>query len=668
MRALALLTAVGLSATSLAWRDYTHAALTVFSLQHVGGGLSVPILDRNLFKTDTIYPLRMNSMMESSTLLYAFMEGSISQDCDFPFSWGLICVNHFYNPLDNSGLSDIAPGFLTQNSMSWAYNGYANSDTWVNARQRYYEALTASTPLQRKAAAQEMFYDLGNVAHLIQDLAQPQHSRNDAHMDESSGGYGIEHFADREFGTLGAVRAIYPASNPPVDAFYPTGSLVVRQIDQSIPEEFQWLWDTEDYIGQENFVSARLPFSTYPRPLLNGLAEVVNFHFVTTDTVFSSANVLRLSDGRKIPHFQSYFFDQGLHFDSQRVFMHPTAEEWGVPGLASQLWPGDIRSSVGQGWALESQPTMEVKSPLTTSNGGYASVSMSWRDSLGGFRKGQFFFRDSDYRNICKAVLPYAIDYTAYMIGMFFRGDIQASSLQRPISDAMHRLTVNNLTENGRYGVLGSGQFLILQTNPSGQRSHRQVVNVEPPGPISYGQSARLSFFPKPWLGEQFIVAFRGAMGTEVDGIAATKMFRVTQDALEAVIDTTTESSQVYANKNGVRYVTYRGEEVSLDSSFNGEATLPVFSDGSVSFQVKNLTMTDKRVQLYGSNRSARGTLRVYLGDRTDNVGATLQSDVVRLTFVGTYIDVVGGECRWESQLGKETKGYVTPICSMTQG
>ena len=157
-------------------------------------------------------------------------------------------------------------------------------------------------------------------------------------------------------------------------------------------------------------------------------------------------------------------------------------------------------------------------------------------------------------------------------------------------------------------------------------------------------------------------------MGTEVDGIAATKMFRVTQDALEAVIDTTTESSQVYANKNGVRYVTYRGEEVSLDSSFNGEATLPVFSDGSVSFQVKNLTMTDKRVQLYGSNRSARGTLRVYLGDRTDNVGATLQSDVVRLTFVGTYIDVVGGECRWESQLGKETKGYVTPICSMTQG
>ena len=50
------------------------------------------------------------------------------------------------------------------------------------AAQKYYEALTAPDPTSRLAAESLMWQSLGHVAHHIEDMAQPQHVRNEPHL------------------------------------------------------------------------------------------------------------------------------------------------------------------------------------------------------------------------------------------------------------------------------------------------------------------------------------------------------------------------------------------------------------------------------------------------------------------------------------------------------
>jgi len=508
----AVITSFALGTSAFAWRDNVHRALALFSLQHLTGGYGHPDLDRNLFKTDSIYPLRMHSPAGLGTYLSAFADGCVSQDCEDLFGSGLISLNHFYNPITNSGLTDLAPGFLTTNSMKWAYRGYANFDSWVSARQRYYQALTASTASERTEAAREMFFDLGNVAHLIQDLAQPQHTRNDAHLDESSGGWGIEHFAEAEFGSIAAIKSVNTPSPTgsvrPLIGVYPPGK-VVSQIDPSIPVEFQWLWDTNDYTGQPLFESS-LTYYDFVLPYNNGLAELTNFFFPTTDTLFSYTNAILLSGGRKVPYFDEAI---GSHFPSQRQFRYPKIGESNLIQTLSTQWPWGVDTAISRGTLKPGQPvdTIRLMFPsYLAPNGGYPSVSASWKPfsnlpySNYISKQGQLFFRDSDYRNICKAVLPYAVDYSSLMVGLFFRGDLVVNLFDPAGYEPYHVLGVENLigrTADSPLGTLRGGSWELYQTDSAGVRTKRTIPVSEYSGELVYGGGFDLQFFPKPWLG-----------------------------------------------------------------------------------------------------------------------------------------------------------------------
>jgi hypothetical protein len=53
--------------------------------------------------------------------------------------------------------------------------------SFSQGRQYYYNALTATSEAERKANLARMFRTLGDVMHIMQDMAQPQHTRNDSH-------------------------------------------------------------------------------------------------------------------------------------------------------------------------------------------------------------------------------------------------------------------------------------------------------------------------------------------------------------------------------------------------------------------------------------------------------------------------------------------------------
>jgi hypothetical protein len=111
---------------------------------------------------------------------------------------GYRSMNHFYDPLTRRGLSDAPPDFRSlqgTNSFTWAsvsncaglslsYNpNPTNAWSWQNARGYEWLGLTSANASERHANLTNMFRAVGHVAHLLQDTSQPQHVRNEQHLE-----------------------------------------------------------------------------------------------------------------------------------------------------------------------------------------------------------------------------------------------------------------------------------------------------------------------------------------------------------------------------------------------------------------------------------------------------------------------------------------------------
>lgn len=117
-------------------------------------------------------------------------------------------LNHFYDPLDNTygkGLSETFPDIrllIGNNSFTWAWfldcPGYdfpgafslgqnentANNWSWQNARVYEWSGLSLPAPADRIKGLTNMFRAVGQVMHLLEDTTQPQHVRNEQHLDQ----------------------------------------------------------------------------------------------------------------------------------------------------------------------------------------------------------------------------------------------------------------------------------------------------------------------------------------------------------------------------------------------------------------------------------------------------------------------------------------------------
>jgi hypothetical protein len=91
--------------------------------------------------------------------------------------------NHFYNPLSNAGYSrGVVQGIP---SADWGLEDRSSIDgqenSYADAREFLWGALTETTDADRQRNLALTLRSLGQLIHLIQDAAQPQHTRNDSH-------------------------------------------------------------------------------------------------------------------------------------------------------------------------------------------------------------------------------------------------------------------------------------------------------------------------------------------------------------------------------------------------------------------------------------------------------------------------------------------------------
>lgn len=156
-------------------------------------------------------------------------------------------LRHFYDPVNDRALDLAAPAGTTFSvkSQNWAledlgtFGAPASQDfSYGDARQSFYDALTSTVSEGvRKRQFGRTFQTLGHVIHHLQDMAQPQHVRNDPHCDhvvckmlaELTGSNGLyapsryEHYSDLNNADVpfSLIRSNLPVAAPNSAAVYP---------------------------------------------------------------------------------------------------------------------------------------------------------------------------------------------------------------------------------------------------------------------------------------------------------------------------------------------------------------------------------------------------------------------------------------------------------------
>lgn len=181
-------------------------------------------------------------------------------------------ARHFHAPRlpwDRSGL-DIALLPRFESSVRWAQlpdQGLTGRASWKDARTAFFDAATGTSDSGRQQAYADAFRIVGQLMHLVADLAQPSHTRNDSHPL----GDDFEKFmASTQSQSLIAGFKTFDPSILQV----PTGDAVAK-----IP--VARIWDTDRYDGSNPPDEASS--ATF------GLAEFSSANFFSPDTISHTA-------------------------------------------------------------------------------------------------------------------------------------------------------------------------------------------------------------------------------------------------------------------------------------------------------------------------------------------------------------------------------------------
>src|SRR6266513_4774853 len=176
------------------YKEETHARISTFAA--IQSALArdpnlLPRLGLDPWGTNQKFPNNVGDLRDIRGL---FQFGATFEDS------GTRALNHFYDPLSSQPLTIAGVSLPNHTSPDWALEdtaeingtaGVGGQDfSYRDARTYFYQALTDTTEAERGNYFGLMFQTLGQVIHHIQDMAQPQHVRNDAHLDQG----GVEIF------------------------------------------------------------------------------------------------------------------------------------------------------------------------------------------------------------------------------------------------------------------------------------------------------------------------------------------------------------------------------------------------------------------------------------------------------------------------------------------
>ena len=344
------------------------------------------------------------------------------------------------------------------------------------------------------------YQGLGYQMHLVQDMAQPDHVRNDAHPIDGTGKFNFfETWAKAHYPVIRryaatATKPVVDLTQPLYDGFAPVGRLI----------------DTRRY------VAVRMPSAA----MNQGLAEYTNANFFSDDTIFAA----RYATDNK--HYFPYPRKEGT--DVQSYFDGTKAPEAMISEdgkIVAGLWI----SKTGEGETVPHLARVGAAAELV-----YAV-----------FCEGNLFYaalgRDEIiYDDYARLLVPRAVGYSAALLDYFFRGTLNVTTTPGDITFSSVKVTVSNSTPNETMGIgevslviryktltetdLGGGKYKL--NYPSAEYSYK-VVTLPDKIDMSTPQNLTFDFgdvpLPMNFSDMTMQLVFKGKLGNEEGAVAVSK-------------------------------------------------------------------------------------------------------------------------------------------------
>lgn len=400
------------------------------------------------------------------TLLDWIGEGAVREDAWYD---GVLLrfLRHFHDPTrpwDDAGLL-LAHGRMPS-SIRWSQDP-EQPWSWPAVREDYHRALTAGTEAARRTALARTFRGLGQLVHLVQDLASPAHTRDDPHV-----GYNYEKFvADEQRGTSGAY-ARWVSAAPPTP---PDGAWATLAPDPLAPLPLARLFDTDRYTGH----AAALTIE----PLI-GLAEYTNANFFSEDRRFPPG---------------------------------PPAPGYPFPARTS-VDVADYAVTLANGARVQRRYYRKVRDGDT----GYRLATVGFlRDYALAHRLDLTRVDHTGaldgavYDDYAARLLPRALTYSTALLDHFFRGRLELEFTPDPTDRTRTLLTVRN----GSDEPLGVGGKVALYTTDEVTRGRTPVIAATLEEPVPPRETAARFSVDAGLEASDLVAVYRGPLGREPDAV-----------------------------------------------------------------------------------------------------------------------------------------------------
>jgi len=394
-----------------------------------------------------------NCEPEIGNILTPFKDQTIDNICR--------SLRHFFDPIDGDGTSgksnardwaingDVDDGNENLNVFKWSDDNDPNTkgDNDLSSFDHFKQAIIAPTRAERVIGKQRLFVTLGHVAHLLEDMFQPAHVRNDNHGGSLlTGGTEVLEKAIQEH----VAYEGYGSENEVTYANISKGVLA------------------------EKIAKEKAPIVETVAGLFDDAARFTNKNFFSTDTIFDDYDHLSHSfSGYDSPNENNTFpreepvrfkLASGKIVDADRKFIISKSLEVDEITNINSKTQSDFKST-------KPRLTME-KAGLEkndTKNCGPVKGIINRYGTKSRISSHTYCEKNNDLVILdnAMALLPKAVAYPKALINYFFRGKIEVTLVRNE-----NMLLVKNISEKDNFQ---NGKLEIhYQTNDGNMHKHTE--------------------------------------------------------------------------------------------------------------------------------------------------------------------------------------------------
>ncbi|MEN8225654.1 MAG: hypothetical protein ABFS05_09880 [Bacteroidota bacterium] len=370
----------------------------------------------NYLKKELQFDEALDKYFNGKKILTWIGEGGIQEDA------GIRSFQHFHDPLESWSTAGLFGGTL-ESSLIWAQQPVsdpANDAAWQIAREKYHAALTSVSKTKIDQDFALTFHNLGQLMHLVSDMAVPAHVRNDAHLEVKFPDWmGVTHFEKYTLSEYKSLDYDGTAHNPGLEIFSQAKYHPMAKIPITA------LFDINVYNGSN-------PEDTREGQLV-GLAEYTNANFLSEGTLFEDYNYPALSE-----------------------------TNWDDPSIdPREVWAEDGKRETVR-YLVKNDGLNEPIAALS-----YFYINTHHPNPVGAI---DIILDDVVYKSYADKLVPKAVGYSSALLDYFFRGKMEVTALPVLFYNEVYgiKVRIKNMTPTQETMTDGTFSFAIQYTPEGG--------------------------------------------------------------------------------------------------------------------------------------------------------------------------------------------------------